>query len=142
MRHVILALLAMTGLACSEKASPIVGETFVWPPTAAVEGRVVSHSGAGIGNATITVTALRPRPTFSVGIPSVSDADGYFKLTVSSETGVDSASLQFATQRPGGGPADRYGVAAVWSDKLEYSFTSGEQVRPEVARAVGSVCLG
>ncbi len=28
-RHVILALLAMTGLACSEKASPLVGETFV-----------------------------------------------------------------------------------------------------------------
>lgn len=105
MRYLILGLFALMGLACSEKASPIVGETFVWPPTAAVEGRVVSQSGAGIGSATITVTALRPRPIFSVGIPSVSDADGYFKLTVSSETGVDSASLQFATQRPGVSPA-------------------------------------
>lgn len=105
MRYLILGLFALVGLACSEKASPIVGETFVWPPTAAVEGRVVSQSGAGIGSATITVTALRPRPIFSVGIPSVSDADGYFKLTVSSETGVDSASLQFATQRPGVSPA-------------------------------------
>lgn len=105
MHYLILGLFALVGMACSEQDPSLVGGNFVWPPAAAVEGRVVSQSGAGIGNATITVTALRPRPIFSVGIPSVSDADGYFKLTVSSETGVDSASLQFATQRPGVSPA-------------------------------------
>jgi hypothetical protein len=108
-RYLILVLLAVVGLACSEEG-PVGFGRFVWPPTATVEGRVVSQSGAGIGNATITVTALRPQPILSVGIPTVSDVDGHFKLSVQIIGDVvvpslDTASVQFATQRSGASPA-------------------------------------
>jgi hypothetical protein len=127
--YLILVLFATAGLACSDEQDPVGFGRFVWPPTATVEGRVVSQSGAGIGNATITVTALRPQPILSVGIPAVSDAGGYFKLSVSTETGVDSASLQFATQRPGVGLVTQ--IDTVW---LRFGPTSLDIPSPAVNR--------
>jgi hypothetical protein len=77
---------------------------------AAVEGRVVSQSGVGIGNATITVTALRERPVLDIQVGIAADADGKFKFLVQalgdfSVPSIDTASVQLATQRPGANSA-------------------------------------
>lgn len=111
MRYLILGLFALAGLACS-KTDPVGGEGFIWPPMAAVEGRVVSQSGAGIGNATITVTALRERPVLDIQVGIAADTDGYFKFLVQapgdfSVPSIDTASVQLATQRPGANPSSQ-----------------------------------
>jgi hypothetical protein len=108
-RYLILGLFALAGLACS-KTDPVGGEGFIWPPMAAVEGRVVSQSGVGIGNATITVTALRERPVLDIQVGIAADTDGYFKFLVQapgdfSVPSIDTASVQLATQRPGANSA-------------------------------------
>lgn len=111
MHYFILGLFALVGMACS-KQDPVDGEGFIWPPMATVEGRVVSQSGVGIGNATITVTALRERPILSVGVPVTADANGYFKFSAEllgdfSVPSIDSASVQLSTQRPGANPSSQ-----------------------------------
>ena len=109
MHYFFLVLFAIAGLACS-KQDPVGGEGFIWPPMAAVEGRVVSQSGVGIGNATIAVTALRERPILSVGVPVTADANGYFKFSAEllgdfSVPSIDTSSVQLTTQRPGANSA-------------------------------------
>jgi len=108
-RCLILVFFAIAGMACSEQ-DPVGGEGFIWPPMAAVEGRVVSLSGAGIGNATITVTALRERPVLDIQVGIAADADGKFKFLVQapgdfSVPSIDTASVQLATQRLGANSA-------------------------------------